>query len=127
VEVAVFFSEGLEAVSVEGGPNDISPGQVIFKPIRQLHAGDTIVYRVRSRAEKAGHHRFRAEVVCQSLQTKLAAEEATQFYGDEKAASGDVSESPAEESESRERPAPQSKQPVSGAEAVPLPQSPASE
>ncbi len=127
VEVAVFFSEGLEAVSVEGGPNDISPGQVIFKPIAQLIAGDTIVYRVRSRAEKPGHHRFRAEVVCQSLQTKLAAEEATQFYGDEKAASGDISESSAEESPLRERPVPQPKQPAAGGEAVPLPQSPASE
>ena len=86
VEAAVFFSEGLEAIGVEGGPHDIGPGQVIFKPIALLGAGDTAVYRVRARADKSGNHRFRAEVVCQTLHTRLSAEEGTQFYGDEKAA-----------------------------------------
>jgi hypothetical protein len=31
---------------------------------------------------------FRAEVVCETLNTKLAAEEATHFYGDQRAAAG---------------------------------------
>ena len=33
IDLAVFFSEGLEAVTAEGAPHEISPGQVVFKPI----------------------------------------------------------------------------------------------
>jgi uncharacterized repeat protein (TIGR01451 family) len=89
VDLAIFFSEGLEAVSAEGGAHEIAPGQVVFKPITSLGAGDTAVFRVRSRAERSGTHRFRAEVLCQSLHTKLAAEETTHFYGDDRAAGQD--------------------------------------
>ena len=84
IDLAVCFSEGLEAVAVEGGQHEITPGQVLFKPIASIGAGETAVLRVRARADRAGNHRFRAEVICQSLHTKLAAEEATQFYGEEK-------------------------------------------
>ena len=52
---------------------------------RRLAAGETQVFRVHARADRSGNHVFRAEVVCQSLNTKLAAEEATHFYGDEAA------------------------------------------
>ncbi|MBI3839873.1 MAG: hypothetical protein HY288_18270 [Planctomycetia bacterium] len=90
IDLTVFFSEGLEAVAVDGGPHEIGPGQVVFKPISTLAAGESAVFRVRARAEKSGNHIFRAEVVCRSLQTKLSAEEATRFYGDEKAASIDA-------------------------------------
>jgi uncharacterized repeat protein (TIGR01451 family) len=89
IDLAVFFSEGLEATAVEGGTHEIGPGQVVFRPIETLAAGEAAVFRVRARAGKSGNHIFRAEVVCRSLQTKLAAEEATRFYGDEKPASFD--------------------------------------
>jgi uncharacterized repeat protein (TIGR01451 family) len=82
VDLAIFFSEGLEAVSADGGPHDIGPGQVIFQPIAALAPNDTAVIHVRARAEAAGNHVFRAEVVCESLDTKLATEEATHFYGE---------------------------------------------
>lgn len=85
VEVTVFFSEGLEAASVEGGAHEIAPGQVTFKPLAAVPAGETTVLRIHARAEKAGNHIFRAEVICKSLNTKLAAEEATRFYGDDRA------------------------------------------
>ncbi len=86
VELVLFFSQGLEATSVEGGAHEIGPGQVLFKPIASIAAGDTSVFRVHARAETGGNHLIRAEVNCESLHTKLAAEEATRFYGDERAA-----------------------------------------
>jgi uncharacterized repeat protein (TIGR01451 family) len=84
VDLTVFFSDGLEATSVDGGPHEIGPGQVVFKPIAMLPAGETTIYHVHTRADKPGNHIFRAEVICSSLQTKLAAEETTHFYGDDK-------------------------------------------
>ncbi len=83
VELAIFFSEGLEAASADGGAHEIGAGQVLFKPIVSIGPGETAVLRVRARADRPGNHRFRAEVVCHALNTKLAAEEATQFYGDD--------------------------------------------
>ncbi len=87
IELAVFFSDGLEATTVEGGSHDIGPGQVVFKPLSMLAAGDSAVFRIHARAERAGNLVFRAEMVCQSPQMKLAAEEATHFYGDDKPSS----------------------------------------
>ncbi|MGD9722355.1 MAG: hypothetical protein AB7O59_12695 [Pirellulales bacterium] len=91
VEVVVFFSEGLEAMSVEGGAHEITTGQVAFKPIATVGAGESVVFRVHAKADRSGHHVFRTELVCQSLGTKLAAEEATFFYGD-----GDTAAAPAD-------------------------------
>jgi uncharacterized repeat protein (TIGR01451 family) len=85
VELIVFFSEGLEATTVQGGSHEIGHGQVAFKPISVLQAGSESVLRIHARADKGGNHVFRAEVVCQSLETKLAAEETTRFYGEETA------------------------------------------
>ncbi len=84
IDLAVFFSAGLEAASVEGGPHEVSPGQVIFRPISTLGAGESVTLRVHARAEKPGNHVFRAEVNCRSLHTKLATEETTHFYGEDK-------------------------------------------
>ncbi len=106
VDLSVFFSEGLEATSVEGGSHEIGPGQVIFKPIATVGAGDTAVYRVHARADKSGNHIFRAEVVCQSLHTKLAAEEATHFYGDDKEASAEADDEGQPRSSTRLDPTP---------------------
>lgn len=85
INLTVFFSEGLEATTVDGGPNDISVGQVNFRALPSLGAGESAVFRVHARADKPGNHVFRAEVVCQSPQIKLAAEESTHFYGDDRA------------------------------------------
>jgi uncharacterized repeat protein (TIGR01451 family) len=82
IDLAVFFSEGLEPISADGGPHDIGSGQVVFQSIATLAADDTAVFRIRARAETAGNHVFRAEVNCESLDTKLASEEATHFYGE---------------------------------------------
>lgn len=120
IELAVFFSEGLEAIGVEGGPHEIGPGQVVFKPIATLGAAETAVFRVRARADKGGNHRFRAELVCQSLHTKLAAEEATQFYGDDKSATTENNR----EGEPQQAPPRESPTPVQPGEPVPIQQAP---
>ncbi len=83
IDLIVFFSEGLEATSVQGGPYEIGRGQVFFKTIPTLAAGSETVFRVHARADRPANHVFRAEVVCESLQTKLAAEETTRFYGED--------------------------------------------
>jgi uncharacterized repeat protein (TIGR01451 family) len=84
VDLAVFFSEGLEPTAADGGTHEIGEGQVIFQALPSLGPGETAVYHVRAQAAQAGNHVFRAEVLCESLSTKLAAEEATHFYGDQR-------------------------------------------
>lgn len=84
IDLCVFFSEGLEASSVDGPAHEIATGQVLFKPIVSIGPGDTVSIRVHARAEKPGNHVFRAELTSHHPTTKLAAEEATHFYGEEK-------------------------------------------
>ncbi len=86
IDLAAFFSEGLEPSAADGGEHEIGPGQVIFQPIAAIEAGEQIVFRVKARAQQAGNHVFRAELNCESLGTRLAAEEATHFYGDSRVA-----------------------------------------
>jgi uncharacterized repeat protein (TIGR01451 family) len=85
INLVAFFSEGLEATAVQGGPHEIAPGQVMFKTIPSIAAGSESVFRIFAQADRSGNHIFRAEVTCQSLGTKLAAEEATHYYGEEAA------------------------------------------
>ena len=79
----VYFSEGLEATACQGAAHQIQRGQVVFKTIPSLAPGGEIAVKVHTRADKADSHVFRAEVVCQSPQMKLASEESTLFYGDD--------------------------------------------
>lgn len=81
IEVVTFFSEGLEAVSVEGGAHEIGPGQVLMHPIESLDPGRELVFKMKLRADTTGNHIFRAEVKCKSLDSRLAVEETTRFYG----------------------------------------------
>jgi uncharacterized repeat protein (TIGR01451 family) len=82
VEVAGFFSNGVEPVSAQGGQHEVAPGQVTFRPITAIAAGAEVVLKIKARADLAGTHVFRAEVNCQSMGAKLASEETTMFYGD---------------------------------------------
>jgi len=91
VQIASFFSEGIEPLSVEGGGAEIGIGQVVFNPVRRVAAGDELVYRITAKAETSGNHTFRTEVVCASPETKLAAQETTRFYG---GVAGDQTEQP---------------------------------
>jgi hypothetical protein len=82
VDVAGFFSHGVEPINAQGGAHDLAPGQVVFKPIAAIPAGDEVVLRIKARADQPGNHVFRAEVNCTSAGAKLASEQTTMFYGD---------------------------------------------
>ncbi|MCA9247654.1 MAG: DUF11 domain-containing protein [Planctomycetales bacterium] len=83
VEAVAYFSEGIEPIAVTGGSFEISPGQVLLHGPPSIAAGDELVYRIQAKADQAGDHVFRAEVICRSLGTKHAAEETTHFYNSE--------------------------------------------
>ena len=106
VEAIIFFSEGVEAITVEGGDHQVSTGQVDFKAIPSVPAGGEVIYTITARAETAGNHVFRAEVHCKSLGTSLASEETTKFYAEGAALeSSGVSPTPAGEEELSPTPA----------------------
>lgn len=80
VEVLVYFSNGIEPVSAEGGPYKISPGQVLFEPIASLPAGQSTVLKVKAKAETAGNHLYRIEVRSEPAGTRVVREGTTRFY-----------------------------------------------
>lgn len=81
VEVIAYFSRGVEPTSVEGGSHKLAPGQVVFDKIPVLPAGQSVSLKIHAKAETSGNHVFRAEVYCRPLDTKLASEETTHYYG----------------------------------------------
>ena len=83
VDVVLFFSSGLEATNVQGGPHEIGPGQVVLKTIPVLPPGSEKTFKIHARADRGGNHVFRAEVVCAPLEIKLTSEQSTRFYGDD--------------------------------------------
>jgi hypothetical protein len=81
VDVVVFFSEGIEPISVSGGRAKVDTGQVIFHPIELIAPGEEVVYKIAARANRSGNHVFRTEVACEVADVRLVAEESTRFYG----------------------------------------------
>jgi hypothetical protein len=102
IEVTAMFSEGIEPSHVEGGQHSIRDGRVAFRPIDELAAGSETVLRIHAKASSSGTHVFRAEVSCQELEAKLAAEETTRFFTEEERWA-DASTAYAEEGESTTR------------------------
>ncbi len=82
VDVAGYFSQGIEPIAAQGSTYHLSPGQVVFHPIASIAPGTEVLLRIKARAETAGTHVFRAEVACLKAGTKLATEETTLFFGD---------------------------------------------
>jgi uncharacterized repeat protein (TIGR01451 family) len=82
VDVDGFFSNGIEPLLAQGAANDISSGQVVFRPIPTVLPGAEVVLKIRARADLPGNHVFRAEVNCPSVGAKLSSEETTLFYGE---------------------------------------------
>jgi uncharacterized repeat protein (TIGR01451 family) len=95
VDVAGFFSTGIEPINAQGAPNQISPGQIVFRPIAAIAAGSEVVLRIKARADLAGNHVFRTEVNCPSVGAKLASEETTLFYGDGRSSEERIAARPA--------------------------------
>ena len=102
IEVVAMFSEGVEPSHVEGGQHSIRDGRVAFRPIDELAAGGETVLRIHAKATASGTHVFRAEVSCQELEAKLAAEETTRFFTEEERWA-DASTAYAEEGETQTR------------------------
>ncbi len=94
VDVAGFFSNGIEPINAQGAPNQIAPGQIVFRPIASIAAGSEAVLRIKARADQAGNHVFRTEVSCPSAGAKLATEETTLFYGDGRASDERIASRP---------------------------------
>lgn len=80
IRVVAQFSEGIEPIQASGHPNDLHEGQVVFHSIDSLAPGETVTLKVSARAEVPGNHRFRAEVKCVEPETRLVAEDDTQFF-----------------------------------------------
>lgn len=85
VRVIGYFSEEIDPVSASGGPNQVTRGMVIFKPIMNLAAGTEASFKIKARAKREGSHMFRAEVICEAVGAKLGSEHTTLFYGDDSA------------------------------------------
>jgi hypothetical protein len=83
IAIVGLFSDGIEPVSVEGAQNMVREGRVTFQQVKSLPAGGEILLRIRAVASRAGTHIFRAEVVCEDLDVRLATEETTRFFEDE--------------------------------------------
>ena len=80
VDIAGYFSAGIEPITADGAPFNISAGQVVFRPIESIGPGSELVLRIKAKAGKPGNHVFRAEVVCPQVGTKLASEDTTLYF-----------------------------------------------
>ncbi|MDZ4817550.1 MAG: hypothetical protein SGJ20_01105, partial [Planctomycetota bacterium] len=86
VNVAGYFSEGVDPISASGGAHDVrkDEGGVIFTPIAALAPGAESIMKIKARAFKDGNHIFLAKVICESVGAELISQETTMFYGDSK-------------------------------------------
>lgn len=77
VRVVTQFGNGIEPIRVEGHTGDVLTGQVLFHSIPRIAGGNQLKLKIIAKADRAGDHRFRAEV--RSGESVLVAEEATIF------------------------------------------------
>lgn len=82
VDVTAYFSKGVEPVEVEGSAHSLSSNSVVFETLATLGPGQEKRFKIHAKAGAAGAHRFRVELQCKSLGTKLTEEETTLFYVD---------------------------------------------
>lgn len=83
IKIVAQFSEGVEPQEANGGAADIVPGQVLFHPISRIEPGAELVLKIIAKADKAGNHRFRAELTAGDPDTRLIAEESTYYFGED--------------------------------------------
>ena len=82
VRVVAQFSDGIEPISAQGAGSKIEAGQVVFDSLASVGAASEVVLKVTAKAHSPGHHIFRGQVLCAETETRLVAEDSTQFYGD---------------------------------------------
>ena len=84
VELIGIFPEGMLPISAAGGPRfRVDRGQIVFEPISALEPGQQMIVKVNAKALLTGNHVFRAVLQCRDLDTRIATEESTRFYGDD--------------------------------------------
>jgi hypothetical protein len=83
VNVVAMFSEGIDPSHVEGAQHTIRDGRGSFRTFDSLAAGSETILKIHAKATTSGTHVFRAEVTCEELDVKLAAEETTRFFNDQ--------------------------------------------
>lgn len=103
VNVVTQFSEGIEPIEAQGSRFEVLPGQIIFHPIPRIVPGETVTLTIKAKAESDGNHVFRAEVKCEQPQTRLVAEDSTQFFSSDDLSAD--SDSPAEAASGEPTPA----------------------
>ncbi len=84
VELQVLFSDGVTPVAVRGVEHTIRGAEVVMGPIPTLDAGDEVVIKITAKASVGGNHTIRVELQCKSLETRLAEQETTRFYGNDR-------------------------------------------
>ncbi|MDA7980472.1 MAG: hypothetical protein MPJ50_17065 [Pirellulales bacterium] len=82
IAIMAYFSDGIEPVRVSGAAHQLQPGAVILGPLPVLPADDQTVIKVTAKAHAPGNHQFRVELICEALDTTLAEQKMTRFYGD---------------------------------------------
>jgi uncharacterized repeat protein (TIGR01451 family) len=99
VDLTASFSKGVEPISVDGMAHSMSDDGVVFQTMPSLGPGQEKILKIHAKASAPGSHRFRVELQCKSLGTKLTEEETTLYYADASERSQE-GESMAEESTS---------------------------
>lgn len=84
VEVIAAFARGVEPYAIEGENAYMNDGQVVFDKIASIAAGQTVMLKVKSRADRAGNHRVRTDVICSNINVHLVNEHTTYFYKKQK-------------------------------------------
>lgn len=83
VAVSCELPPDVELVDVDGPTQHlVESGMLIFKPVPQLAANDSITFRVTVKGTAAGNMKLRARLTSESIQKPLIVEEATQFYAE---------------------------------------------
>lgn len=83
VGVACEMAPGTRLIGVDGPvEHRVDKNVVLFRPVAELPAGQTLTIKVKIAAAKPGSLRFRAQLTSESLTEPLLAEEQTKFYGE---------------------------------------------
>jgi hypothetical protein len=89
------FSDGIEPTSASGHQFQLGVGQVIFKAIEKIAAGEEVVVKVQAKAAAPGTHIFRAQLTGENDETREMSEGTTRFYGDQTSSQPAPSQTPA--------------------------------
>lgn len=83
VAISCELPPDVELVNVDGPtPHLVESGMLIFKPVAELAANDSITYKVTIKGTAPGNLKLRARLTSESIQKPLIVEEATQFYAE---------------------------------------------